>query len=613
MDIARGRNRQRLTLIAVAGALLVALAWGVATALAASPSPSGTSDKTVLRIGWTNEPDNLNPFIGWSEPSYEIWYLNYQFLFKDYGVDMKPALDLATAFPTKQNGGVSADGKVWTIHIRSGVRWQDGRPLTAADVAFTYNYIVRNKMAMFTVATDGIRYAEAVDPSTVRIVCSKPKANMETVFLPILPAHIWQKVSPQAAATSFVNGMPIVGSGPFETEQFVRGSYVRMVRNPYYSGKTPAVDEIVFSLYHDPDTLTYDLKSGAIDAAWGLPVAQFASLRAVPGIQTVAYNFLNWGYLNCNGFAGKTTGNPVLRDWRFRQALNYAIDREKLCKVAYDGYARPGTTILPPGEWANPDFHWQPPTSQLYAFDPTKAGELLEQAGYRMGPNGRRLYHGKPIVLRLWATTDDPTAQVAGKLIAGWFDSLGLKVDFSVIDYGALIARLWNYQGKNYAPDFDMYVYDWDGYVDPGETLACETTAQIGGTNEPSWANATYDQLCEQQSSTLDPRARKALIDRMQQLMYEQSPWLVLSYPDHLEAYNTSRWIGWTRVDNGRGPAFYNGAIFSYLNLRPRPAAGATRAGGRDTAALAAVIVVIGALGAVLVVRRRRRVRTVEE
>jgi len=596
---------RRLSLAVIAAVLVVGLGWGLTSSFASSSSPSPVPGKVVLRIGWTNEPDNLNPFIGWSEEAYEIFYLNYSFLFKDCGIDMRPTLDLAAQWPTTQNGGISADGKVWTIHIRPNLKWQDGQPLTAADVAFTYNYMIKNKMAMFTIATDGIATAKALDPTTVQIICSRPKANMETVFLPILPQHVWQKITPQAATTSFANKPPIVGSGPFQTVQFVRGNYVRMIRNPYWWGKKPAVDQIIFSLYHDADTMTFDLKSGTIDAAWGIPQAQFTALKSTADIHTVAYNFLNWGYLNFNGYSGKSSGNPVLRDWRFRHALNYAVDREKICRIAFQGYAQPGTTILPPNEWTNPDLHWQPPASDLYTFDLAKASQLLDQAGYKRGPGGLRLYDGKPIVLRLWATTNDPAGQTEGKLIAGWFGSLGLKINFSAIDYGAMVARLWNYDGSTYAPDFDMYLYDWDGYVDPGETLACETTAQIGGTNEPSWSNAEYDRLCTQQAAAIDPQQRKALIDHMQQIMYEQAPWLVLTYPDHFEAYNTAKWTGWTQIMSGRGPAFYNGSTFSYVNLRPTAVAAS---GGGSSAMVAVIIgvVVLGAVGVVVALRRRR-------
>lgn len=602
----------RIAALAFAVALLVGSAWGISRALAAespSPQPSG---KVTLTIGWTREPDNLNPFIGWENSSYEIWALNYSFLF-GFGADEKPTLDLASEFPTVGNGGISADGKVWTIHLKPGVAWQDGTPLTAEDVAWTYNYIVQNKMANFTTMTTGIREAVVVDPATVRIICSRPKADMESLWLPILPKHVWEAVSPKAAQSSHVNKPPIVGSGPFQTVEFKKGVFVRLRANEAYFRGAPHVDEILFTLYQNPESMTADLKSGAIDGAWGMPRALFGALATTPGIKAVAYNYFNWDYLDFNCYDNPASkGNPVLRDWRFRQALNYAIDRNKLCQVAFGGNAKPATTILPPDTWTDPDWHWEPTADQAYTFDPAKAQQLLADAGYRK-VDGRLLNkQGDPIALRLWALAESVEEQSEAKLMTGWLRNLGLKMTLSVLDEGALEARLWNYEHGVYAPDFDMYVWDWDGYNDPGQTLACETTAQIESTNESCWSNAEYDTLNVEQASALDRPMRKDLIDRMQQVMYEQTPWAVLTYPDHFEAYNTDRWTGWTQVMSGHGPAFYTaGNIDTYLNVRASVLNAAEGgAGGASIFLVVAVVVAVVAIaGAVTVVVMRRRGR----
>ena len=593
-------------LLCLAALLAAGLVWGFTDALAASATPSPASGQVVLRLGWTSEPDNLNPFVGWATTTYEIWTINYNFLFGFDGQTMAPTLSLAAQFPTKQNGGISADGKVWTIHLRPNLKWSDGQPLTAADVAFTYNYVVKNHMANMALTTVGIKGAKALDPTTVQITCSQPKANMEQIFLPILPKHVWEHVSPQEAATSYTE-MPIVGSGPFYTVAFKKGAYVEMVRNPYYWGKKPAIDKIYFEMYQNPNTMVADLKSGAIDGAWGVPEAEFTQLKAQAGIHTLAYNFFNWDYLdlNCSTSSG-STGNPVLRDAGFRTALNYAIDRERLCQLAYAGLAAPATSIMPPNTWTNPDYHWQPPASEAYTFDIAKASQMLAAAGYPL-KNGVRLNkQGKPVVLRLATTTDFQQGQTEAKLISGWLQQLGIKVNLSVIDTGALLARIFNFNGQKFAPDYDMYLSDWAGYGEPGETLTSFTTAEIGSTNEPAWSNAAFDKLNLQQSAALDPTTRNTLIQRMQQIFYQQSPQIVLVYPEYLEAYRTAGWTGWTLMFHGRGPAWMTTAtVDSYVGLRPVIAA----AGGKSRSPIAIivlVVVVVIAGFAVLLLRRRR-------
>jgi peptide/nickel transport system substrate-binding protein len=611
----RSHGKIPCLMAAVACVLAALLLWPAAGAAVTDPSasPSASAEKVVLRIGWPREPDNLNPFIGWENSSFEVWALQYDFLF-GFGVDEQPTLDLAAEFPTKQNGGISPDGKVWTVKLRPGVRWQDGVPLTAQDVAFTYNYSIKNELFAFGIMTIGIDRVEVVDDHTVRIVCTRPKADMERLWLPILPRHIWQDVRPGVVQSSYANRPPIVGSGPFQVVEFKKGRYVRLVRNPGYWGKQPAVDEIVFITYQNPDSMTQDLKLGAIDAAWGLPQAQFQQLSSTPGIEALSYNYRNWDYMDINCYEGAgSLGHPVLRDAAFRQALNYAVDRERICAIAWSGNAEPGTTIMTPDTWIDPDYHWQPPAGQLYTFDPVRAGQLLDQAGYiDADGNGVREYRGKDITLRLWALAGDVHGQGEGKLIAGWLGALGLHIEFSVIDEGALEDRLWNYKGDVYAPDFDLYLWDWDGYDDPGQTLATLTTVQIEAWNEPCWSNAEYDALAVEQAATLDTHARATLIHRMQQLIYEQTPWVVLTYPEHLEAYSTDRWTGWTRVMSGHGPAFYTaGNIDTYLNLKPRTAQQVSGARSVTT-----VLIITGALivlGVCAWIYVRRRPRKTEE
>jgi peptide/nickel transport system substrate-binding protein len=601
-------SRRSLAVLGVVAVLSCALVWGLAGALAASSSPSPAA-KVVLRLGWTTEPDSLNPFIGYTNDAYEIWALNYSQLF-GCGDHNQPTLDLASQFPTQQNGGISADGKVWTIHLRTDVRWQDGQPLTAADVAFTYTYIIKNDMTNLTNYTTGIKTVTALDPATVRIVCAAPKADLEKASVPILPEHIWAHVPPGAAATSYVNKPPIIGSGPFQTVAFKKGSYVEMVRSPYWYGKKPAVEQIYFELYQDADTMVSDLKAGSLDGAWGYPEAEQKSLASTPGYKAVAYNYYDWDYLEFNCYDKPSSlGNPVLRDWKFRNALNYAINRQQLCAVAYSGLATPGTTIIPPNTFADPDYHWQPPADQLYTFDLAKAGQLLTAAGYRLSPSGARLNkQGKPITLRLYATTDDTSGQTDAKLIAGWLGKLGLKIRLSVLDVGQFTSLIYNYSGNIWKPDFDLTVWDWGSYYDPGQTLNCLTTNEIGSLNEPFWSNSQYDALAVQQGQTLDPQKRQAIIWQMQQIMYQQSPWIVITYPEDLEAYNTAKWTGWTQMFGGTGPAFNcEGNYDTYLNLALRPAATSHSTSGALIAVAIVVVLAAGAAVTVVLARRHRR------
>ena len=159
-------------------------------------------------------------------------------------------------------------------------------PLTARDVAFTYNYIIDNGMTNFTSYSKDIKHVTAVDDATVRMECSAAKADMLIAanVIYVLPEHVWSKVSPKAAGTTFANTPPIVGSGPFQCVQFTKGGYTRMVANKGYWGGTPKVDEVYFQNYTNADTMAQEMKSGRLDACTGLLDAQLRVLKNAPGV-----------------------------------------------------------------------------------------------------------------------------------------------------------------------------------------------------------------------------------------------------------------------------------------------------------------------------------------
>ena len=361
--------------------------------------------------------------------------------------------------------------------------------------------------------------------------------------------------------------------------------------------------------YQNADTMVEDLKAGNLDAAYGVPPAQFESLENTPGVATAEFTWFNWDYIGFNCYTGKSRGNPVLLDQRFRVALEYAIDRERIVDIAYQGYAIPGYTFLPPGNWKDPDYSWQPPDGVRRDFDLAKANQLLDEAGYEMGPDGIRLdKQGKPIVLRLWATKASAEEQRAAKLIAGWFREVGVGTELGVLDDGVYYDAIWNYEGDTFVPDFDMYLWSWNGYIDAGQNFTCFTTSQIENNNEFAWSNEEFDRLDEVQMTTLDPDQRAEIVKQQQQVMYEDSPCIVLTHPYKLEAYRTDKWTGWQRAGYGEGPAFMGNVPLLYQNLEPKTAAAS---GGGLSSTLILVIVAVAVAAAVvailLVLRGRRR------
>jgi peptide/nickel transport system substrate-binding protein len=597
------RHSLRILLpLLLAGVAALVLA-GVALA-ASSPAPDA---RTSLHIGWVQEPDNLNPFIGIQGTDYMLWHLNYDFLVGFDAKTLEPRPELATKWE------VSPDGKVWTFTIRSDSKWQDGVPVTARDVAFTFNYINENQLLNLSAYTDGITKAEAVDDTTVKIYTKAPKANMLQMVVPILPEHIWSKVSGKAAASSYQNKPPIVGDGPFQIVEWQKGKFVRLEANPEYWGGAPKVDEVIFQLYTNPDTMSQDLKLGTIDGAINVPAAQFKQLGSEPGL--AANNATSWQFteigMNCYD-SPNSLGNPVLLDPEFRKAVNWAVDREKVVSVAMNGYATVGSSLIVPYS----KYHWEPPANSLFTYDPAKANELLDAAGYKdvNGDGFRETKDGKKLSLRFYATADSPENQTAGKLIVGWLGDVGIKLQFQVVDAGALIDAQYNYKGDTYAPDWDLFIWYWTQDVDPQFMLGIYTPAQIEGWNDCLWTDPKYTKLNTQQSQTIDEAARKPIVDQMQQIFYDAAPYAILAYPFQLEAYSTADWQGWVHVPGDSAGAQQGAVLYSYNNIdtyrfvEQKTATAVTTGSSGNTTLIVVIVVVllVVVMAAVLLLRRAR-------
>jgi peptide/nickel transport system substrate-binding protein len=591
--------------------LVAGLLWGIGSAVAAdeSASPAAGGSKTILRLGWTNDPDNLNPFIGYESSSYEIWAINYELLVGFQASDYAnvPGVGLATDWQT------SDDGKVWTFTITDKSKWQDGKPLTAKDVAFTFNYIIDNELGMFIDYVKFIDKVEATDDTTVVFTCSKPKANMLGLWIPILPEHIWSKVKPSEVENKFKNAPPIIGSGPFQTVEWKKGEYVRMTANKDYWRGAPKVDEVIFQTYQNQDTMAQDLKTGAIQSGWNIPSAQVDALNNEPDLEAIRGVVIGVDELGFNcadkKVYPKSTGHPVLQDPAFRSALQWAVDKDKIVSIGYSDNAAPADTLLTADFYGeDADYHLTPPTP--YTFDLEKARQALDEAGYPDGDgDGIREYQGKPIKLRLYARTESPESQNCGKLITGWFEEVGLDIDYQVIDDGALGDKQYNYDGDDYAPDFDMFIWGWGGDVDPNFILSVMTTNSIESWSDCMWSNEEYDKLFLEQQTTIDVQERIALVHKMQQIVYDESPYIPLTYPLNLEAANKGKWTGWVRAGEDKGLWWYNTQPDTYLAVHPGSTTMQVESGGSSTGLIigivAAAIVVV--LIVVLLLRRRGR------
>ena len=577
--------RARLGRAAISAGLAASLVLPAAT-------PAVAADKLTFRIGVIQDIDSLNPFQAYLYESYEAFILNYDIL-----VGFGPNLEYA---PTglAESWTVSPDGKTYTFKIRSGVLWSDGQPAGAKDVAFTYNYILDslktdNPLELFTLPK--VTKVVATDDTTVVVTLSDPSSLILGAYIPILPEHIWKKITFAQAANEFANDPPVVGTGPFQAVEREKGQFTRFVRNEHYWGKKPAIDEVQLIYFANQDAMDQALTKGDIDAARQILTTQFKQIDADPNIVGVngssdGFDQLAFNTYDSKGAKGIGPSTKALLDPKFRDALGYAVDKDLLVKQVLFGYGKPGSTPVSPRLTA---WHYDPVPGELRTFDLEEAKRRLEAAGYvdSDGDGVREDKQGKPINLNLVTPNTHSYYAQAASLIADWYKQVGIKLNVQVLDPDTVTQYVTPPEADGKA-NFDVELWGWAGTADPDFLLSIFTTDQIGGWSDSFYSNPEYDKLYSDQEIAPTQEARKAITDKMQQIIYHDAPYDILFYSSELQAYRIDKWHGFQLQPRDIGTAFFAFGVENYLNIEagpqptptPAPAeASAGSAGGSPT------------------------------
>ena len=517
-----------------------------------SGSASATLSEKVIRVGWKSDIDTLNPLTTTTTEAIEVQSLIYDTLLA-YGTDLKQEPGLAST--------VKREGNTITYTLREGVTWHDGTAFSAEDVVYTFDLIGKNQLGINAQYFTDFVSAKALSPTEVQVTFKKPQAFDPGLVVPILPKHIWSKMSVDQMK-KFPNENPI-GTGPYTFKERKQGQVVAVSRNPKWWGTLPAAGGISWTVFTNDDIEAQALKNGEIDIIPQVPPTVFDGMQGDNTITTQELPSFSFHHIGMNVSADpKSKGNPLLKDVAVRQALGYALDREQIVQLAYAGHASAGGSILPP---AFGDYYWEPGATEAINNNLDKANALLDQAGYttKDGDGIRQTKDGKPLEFRLIAidstTTDVRTAQ----LFQETAKKAGIKLDFSTVDSDTMDSTVYNTE----APDWDMFVWGWDsGTNDPSYLLGVPLTSQIGGNNDVFYSNKKYDDLYAQQATELDPAKRQALVKQMQQMFYSDSAYLVAVYLKKLQAYRNDTWTGWVPADGG---IIFNFTRDNYLKAVP--------------------------------------------
>jgi peptide/nickel transport system substrate-binding protein len=584
--------------LALGAVVVLALPTGALGQSSASPS----AKKVAFVEGTMSDikvPNPLSPNALSGE--YSVFELNFDLLLNFGKADLTPSPGIADSWEQ------SDDGLTWTFHIRDGVTWQDGQPLTAHDVAFTYSFIVKNQigtLASYFPFSTADSFSAPDDSTFVWTTSKVTVAPIYPAWVYILPQHIFEGMSAKDAEK--YKALPVIGSGPFELTAWDKGQSWTMTANKNYWGGAPVIDEYVYKLYKNPQSMVEALKVGEIDYTWNMGPDLFDSLKGVEGITThagVPPGFANLilntrGDFDAPGGGPAGTGHPALLDERVRTAIAMSINKQDLVDRVLRGYGAPGSSIVPP---RSIQWHWEPTGDQVIPFNIAGANKILDDAGYK-DTNGDGVREmpggGEPLDMRLDIENEESTRIQAARYIAGYLKQIGIKVTPQADSYPKTL-DFW------YANDFDMYMWGWSPDPDPDFILSTFTTSQCQVWSDTCWSDPRYDELYKSQQSAKTPEDRKTVIDEMQQIVYQQNPEIVTYYDDFLEAYRSDKWEGMQISPEPDGYLLEQYTPYSVVTLHPISGSAASSSGVSTWVWIAIVVGVVAVIGVVALVRRR--------
>jgi peptide/nickel transport system substrate-binding protein len=361
--------------------------------------------------------------------------------------------DLALKVPTRSNGGVSADGRTVTYFLRRDATWEDGAPITAADVVFTYRALATpSSNIVVPSAYAEIRSVTAVRPDAVKVVLRQPDWSFVALFLapstPIVPSHAFPRGPAQVGDEAAAFGSRPLGGGPFTLARWRRDEDLLLEPNRRYFGAKPGPSSLKLR-FMGYDAISVGLLDRSLDAALDVPVSVYQQVRGH------ADDYRTYTALGC-GYAALifNVRTAAMIDVDVRKAVLLAIDQQFVARVVTGGVAKPYSGL----EGAFSPFHDQ--RIRPLRFDPSKSRELLDRAGWQLNGRGIRQKAGRQLEL-LYILGDDAESQQTAVLIQSFERKVGIEVVLKQYGPAQLVAPG---DGPLATGRFDLFFANMYGY-----------------------------------------------------------------------------------------------------------------------------------------------------
>ena len=518
------------------------------TTTTAAPAPP--PEPVTVRAAVTGDEGTLTPYTYISGfPGWNIMMLQYDSLMQLDSAGV-PQPWLASSVT------VSDDLTEWSVTLVEGVTFHDGEPLTSDDVFFSVDYYVTNPEASrFARDFSGVEEVVVHDDYNVTFVLSGPSAGFDVGALadaPIIPRHIWESVA-LPSEHQFEGGTNI-GSGPYKLVEYVEGQSYRFAANPDFFRGAPAVDELVVIVFADDAGAQAAIRTGEVDVIFErIPPEQIDLLDAQDPLDIALGPEFSTQMINYD--ASKRPFDDVA----VRQAINLAMDRQDIVDTVYLGAA----TVGSPG-WIHPGHSSYNPAI-VPVYDVAAANALLDGAGYAdTDGDGVREFDGQPMSFEIITNSPDSLRLRIAELTAEMLAAIGIETEIVPVDTGVWEQAVWPGFDVNNGRNYEIAMWGWSAPVQ-ADTLRLpwlvHSSLDSGFLNLTGYANAEIDALSEALSVEPDAAERNAILGRMQEIIAEDLPFVLLLYPDGAYVYDSSVYSDWEFIA-GQG-------IVSKLSLLP--------------------------------------------
>ena len=466
-------------------------------------SSDAVRDPSTVVMALDTSPNTLDPRIGTSEASTHVYELIFNSLIRrDKNFQYAP--DLAESWE-------NPDPLTYVFHLKRSVRFHNGKELTGEDVKFTLD-----SLSTLTTPKKGsfskLKEVTVADRYTVVFHLAEPSIEFLTNL--VRPAI---GIVPSGAGAGFFRNP--VGTGPYRLVEMQPDREIRLAAFQSYFEGPPQIKEIRFRIIPDDTTRALELEKGTVDVALNaVPSDALLRLKGQPHLSVESAPGTRYQYLAFN------LRHPILSKVKVRQAIAYGIDRDSIIRYLYRGFARKAGGILPPFHWA-----YEPAVSR-YEYDPARAKQLLDEAGYPDpdgdGPRARFALEYKA----------SPTAELVhqAEIMQENLQRIGIRMKISTYELSTILADVRR-------GSFDMYSLRWIGanlFTDIFTFVFHSKSAPPVGANRGRYSNPRLDALLDRANETTDLQQRKQIFSEVQKIVAEDLPYVSLWYPDNVVVYN---------------------------------------------------------------------------